>query len=36
MATYTFLMYSVRCTPRAYGSPTEKLAFALAAHIERF
>jgi len=29
---YTFLVYSVRCTPRAYGSPTVQLAFA--AHIE--
>ena len=28
----TFLMYSVHCTPRAYGSPTVQLAFA--AHIE--
>jgi len=32
MATYTFLMYSVLCTPQAYSSPTVQLAFT--AHIE--
>jgi len=34
MATYTFLMYLVLCTPQAYNSPTVQLA--LAAHIEWF
>jgi len=32
MATYTFFMYLVRCTPRAYGSPTVQFA----GHIEWF